>query len=283
MNLTPQLTGSAPLQPTLQITVPELYPPTFTSTSTSSGQYDNPQSHDRLSSHQHSTTWSADTRNLSLSHTSLQPVSPIPQPRTTSVQPNVLYSTQPQYPRTRDRDPQNYPPQNHQQRQRQPPSPPRPQNNISSRSQPLASPNTSQGAPLYATQYNSLPSSSQYTGTPPSNYDIGRPSVAHQPPPIQNRQDASIRRSTGPGEGGGMSDEWRYHPQAGGTPSVSGAFLYMYDLYLLTSAVADSRTTDCTSTCPAAGGSQYSPASAAISASGCGSGAQAPNLSHSGL
>src|SRR6266702_704208 len=281
MNLTPQLTGSAPLQPTLQITVPELYPPTFTSTSTSSGQYDNPQSHDRLSSHQHSTTWSADTRNLSLSHTSLQPVSPIPQPRTTSVQPNVLYSTQPQYPQTRNRDPQNYPPQRQQQH-----STPRPQNNISSRSQPLVSLNTSQGAPLYATQYNSLPSSSQYTGTHHSNYDIGRPSVAHQPPPNQNRQDASIR-PTGPGEGGGMTDEWRYHPQAGGTPSVSGASLYMYDLCLLTSAVADSRTTDCTTDCtstrPAASDSQYSPASAAVSASGCGSGAQAPNLSHSGL
>ncbi|KAI9465729.1 hypothetical protein BJY52DRAFT_483084 [Lactarius psammicola] len=109
--LTPQLTGSTQLQPTsshqLQIAVPELYPPT------SSSQYDNPQSHDRLSSH--STTWSRDTRNLSLSHSS--PVSPLVQAQTTSVRPNVLYSTQPQYPQTRNSDPQNYPPQRRPQQQ----------------------------------------------------------------------------------------------------------------------------------------------------------------------
>ncbi|KAH9006557.1 hypothetical protein EDB86DRAFT_746651 [Lactarius hatsudake] len=217
LNLTSQLTGSTQLQPTsshqLQIAVPELYP--STSAPTSSGQYVNPQSGDRGRRYQRSTTWSGDSHDLSLS---LQPLSPLPQPQTTSVSPNVLYTT-PQYPQTPNRGPQNYPPQRRPQQQ-QPPSPPRPQNNVPSLSQPQVSPNTSQGAPLYATQYNSPPSSSQqYTGTHSSNYGIGHPPVA-RPPPNQNRRDASIR-PTGPGEGRAIPNDWGYRSGDPDTLSVS--------------------------------------------------------------
>ncbi|KAI9441254.1 hypothetical protein H4582DRAFT_2205953 [Lactarius indigo] len=220
-NLTSQLTGSTQLQHTssrqLQITVPELYP----ATSTSSDQYANPQSGDRNRRYQDSTTWFGDTHDLSPSHMSLQPLSPLPQPQTT-VPPDVLYSTSPQYPQTPNRGPQNYPPQRRpqQQQQQQQPSPPRPQNNVSSLSQPQVSPNTYQGAPPYVAQYNSLPSSSRYTGTHPSNYGIGNPPVAHQPPPNQNRRDAPIR-STDPGEGGAVLDEWGY--RRGGPDTLSAS------------------------------------------------------------
>ncbi|KAH9073035.1 hypothetical protein EDB83DRAFT_155519 [Lactarius deliciosus] len=191
--------------------VPELYP--STSAPTSSGQYVNPQSGDRGRRYQHSTTWSGDSHDLSLS---LQPLSPLPQTQITSVSPNVLYTTPSQTP---NRGPQNYPPQRRPQQQQQH-SPPRPQNNVPSLSQPQVSPNTSQGAPIYATQYNSPPSSSQqYTGTHSSNYNIGHPPVA-QPPPNQNRRDASIR-PTGPGESGAIPNDWGYRRGGPDTLSVS--------------------------------------------------------------
>jgi hypothetical protein len=170
-------------------------------------------------------------------------------------------------------------------------------------SRPLVSPNTSQQGALYATQaqYNSPPSSSsQHRRTHSSEYDNGRPPVAHAPPPNPNRLDASIRPSR-PGEGESMPKEW-WSPVSGyereqratGTLPVLSASLYcicMTSVCSRASAVADSRTTDCTTNCPAnpshpaTGGGP--PASAATSGSGYYStGAETPkrpNLSHPGL
>src|SRR5258708_4187573 len=100
-----------------QITpVPDLYP--STSTSIATGQYVNPQSRDRLPSHQHSTPWTGDNRQLAQS---LQSASSLPNPRTISSPQDVHYSTQPQ-------SPQNYPQQRQQQHQPST-SPPGPRNN----------------------------------------------------------------------------------------------------------------------------------------------------------
>jgi hypothetical protein len=215
------LIDSAQLQPQQQqITVPELYPtpfPTASTTTTSRGQYENPQSRDRL---QQSTPWSG-VSHLSPTRASLQPTSQPPQ--------DVPYTAQPQYRQTQNKDSQNYPPQGQQQQPSS--SAPRPHNNqslgssqISPLSQPVASPNTSQGA-QYSSQYNPPPSTSQHTRARSSDYEVGRLPVAQRPPPSPNRQNVSLRPAR-PGEGEGMPDRWGSN--SGGTlsSSVPSASLY---------------------------------------------------------
>lgn len=237
-----QLIDPAQQQQQQQITVPELYPTTFptstttttsraqyenlqsrqqstpfptTSTTSSSSrtQYENPQSHNRL---QHSTTWPGGGHP---SHASVQPA---PQPP-----PDVLYATQPLYRQTQNKDSQNHPSQ----RQQQQPSNllPRPRNNqnldsnqMTPLSQPVVPPNTLNTGTPYTSQYNPPPSTSQHTRIHSSEY--GHLPAAQRPPPSPNRQDMSLR-PTRPGEGEGTSDRWRFNPGGAVSSSVPSASL----------------------------------------------------------
>jgi hypothetical protein len=218
-----QLIDPAQLQPQQQqITVPELYPTyptTSTTTSTSRGQYENPQSHDRPQS----TPWSG-VSHLPPSRTPLQPASQPPR--------DVPYTAQPQYRQTQNKDSQNYPPQRQQQQSSS--SPPMHRNNqsldshhISPLSQPVSpnTLNTSQVGTQYTSPYNLPPSTSQHARTHSSDHDIGRLPVAQRPPPSPNRQNVSLR-PTRPGEGEGMSDRWGFNPGGSLSSSVPSASLY---------------------------------------------------------
>src|ERR1700677_4770575 len=150
-----------------QITVPELYSTTFpttttTTTTSSRGQYENPQSRDRL---QASTPWSG-VSHLSPSRAPLQPASQPPQ--------DVLYTAQPLYRQTQSKDSRNSSVQRQQHHEPRS-SAPRPRNTqnsdsnqISPLSPPVVSPNTLNtpqvGTP-YTPQYNSPPSTFQHTRT----------------------------------------------------------------------------------------------------------------------